>query len=357
MGGYLLSFTGMSIAWMIGSFIVAGILSIFRPKWSGIADHPKGLQVYWRNIGQCILGIELGQKINASVLHIFSENWLIILVMLLLSVAFSVLSGFVVWRYGKTDIVTSFFGTAPGGLSAMPSIAEEVGANTVIVGILQTIRILLVIGMIPLIISFWSPGHLHILDLKNFMTSYSDLYGQANEGKTLSYMSTVVLVAGALGGYLIGKSVKLPAPWLVGSMLGVCFVHSLCTFYMKPETIAWWPHWLINLSQIFIGASIGSRLNQEMFTKTKKVIFIGMLSSLVLIFSIFFLALCISEIAGIDFITSLLAFAPGGIAEMATLSVLLHADSGFVMVVQVLRIIIVLLVLPSLFKIVMRISS
>ena len=84
-----------------------------------------------------------------SVISIFKENWLIVGVMLLLSVVFAMLSGFVLWRFSKTDMLTSFVGTAPGGLSAMPGIAQEVGANTAIVSLVQMIRVLLVVMTIP----------------------------------------------------------------------------------------------------------------------------------------------------------------------------------------------------------------
>ncbi|WP_261386153.1 AbrB family transcriptional regulator, partial [Bacillus paralicheniformis] len=113
-----------------------------------------GIHHGWLQFGQMLLGIELGQKINMSVISIFKENWLIVGVMLLLSVVFAMLSGFVLWRFSKTDMLTSFVGTAPGGLSAMPGIAQEVGANTAIVSLVQMIRVLLVVMTIPFFVFF-----------------------------------------------------------------------------------------------------------------------------------------------------------------------------------------------------------
>jgi len=57
-----------------------------------------------------------------------------------------------------------------------------------------------------------------------------------------------------------------------------------------------------------------------------------------------------SKVTDISWITAILAFAPGGIAEMAATAVALDADSTFVVVVQVLRIGIVITVLPAVFK-------
>ncbi len=111
-GGFLLSLTGLSIGWMIGTLILATILSFSRPKFLQLPNIKKGIPKYWLYIGQCILGIELGQKMNASVLFTFGENWLAIIIMLLLSIFFSLLAGFILWKYSNLSMLTSFFATA-----------------------------------------------------------------------------------------------------------------------------------------------------------------------------------------------------------------------------------------------------
>src|SRR3954447_15375409 len=153
-GGFILSLTGLPIGWMIGTLLTATFLTILRPKKRSLSHHQDGIPKYWLYIGQCILGIELGQKVTSSVLYIFQENWLTILILLLLSIFFSLLSGLVLWKYSKLDMLTSFFATAPGGLSSIPGIAEEVGANTGVVSIIQAMRVFLVIITIPVVISF-----------------------------------------------------------------------------------------------------------------------------------------------------------------------------------------------------------
>lgn len=344
LGGYALASTGMSLGWLIGSLIVASILSSWRPKWSGIVNDQAGLPGYWRWIGQFILGIELGRKITASVIYTFLDNWALILITLVLSILFSLLSGLVLWRYSHTDLMTSLFGTAPGGLSSMPSIADEVGANTLVVSIVQTIRILSVLLIVPFMT--------HFLPLDNSMTVDSSKLKFAGEVAIngTSLLWTVVIVVGAWCGYMVGKWIKLPAPWLVGAMIGVCLIQSLLSVYFGQEPISWWPHWLINVSQILIGTSIGSRLNKQMFTGLGKVVVVGLLSSIGLIFFMFLLAWIVSITANIPLITTVLAFAPGGLAEMATISVLIHADIGFVVTVQILRILVVLITLPPIIK-------
>lgn len=126
-----------------------------RHDTAGMADdgtRPKGINRRWLALGQMILGIELGQKLNLSVLSVLKDHWFSVGVMLILSILLAMLSGYVLWRFSKTDMMTSFVGTAPGGLSAMPSIAQEVGANTAIVSLVQMMRVLLVVLSIPFLV-------------------------------------------------------------------------------------------------------------------------------------------------------------------------------------------------------------
>lgn len=335
-GGFMLSLTGLSIGWMLGTLLVAALISFLFPNFL----EAKGLPKYWLYIGQCILGIELGQKINLSVLSVFQQHWIVIIVMLLLSILFSLLSGLALWKCSQTNMLTSFFGTAPGGLSAMPGMAEEVGANTAVVSIIQTMRVFLVILIIPMIVSL-----LVIIPAEPVIVQTS---GPIFEIDHLLW--SIVLAVIAYGGYRVGKYLKFPAPWLLGSMVGVAIVQSITSTSTGHDMIAFWPHSIMVVSQILIAVSIGSRFRKEMFIGLKQTLAVAFISTLVLIAAMFACAYFVSDITGMAFMTTALAFAPGGIAEMATTAVVLDADSTFVVAVQVLRIIVVCLVLPPIFK-------
>ena len=341
MGGFLLSFTGLPVGWMIGTLLTATLLFMFKPKILKMSPNQKGIPKYWMAIGQCILGIELGQKMNDSVYYIFLENWLTITIMLLLSIIFSLISGLILWKFSDLDMLTSFFSTAPGGLSTIPGIAEEVGANTGVVSIAQTIRIFLVVLSIPLFLSFWviqpveAVGNTDIVSIP-FQTEH--------------LLITAFLLGIACLGYYLGVFLKFPAPWLLGSMVAIAIVKSFSSVVIGYQLVAWWPPELIILSQVVIGASIGSRFQKEMFKGLKKTLAISFLSTIFLIVSMFICSYITARITELSFTTSVLAFAPGGIAEMTTTSVVLGADSTFVVAVQVLRVISVCVILPPFFR-------
>lgn len=343
-GGFILSLTGISIGWMIGTLIVACCLAMIRPAWLMMAPDQKGINRRWLALGQMILGIELGQKLNLSVLSVLKDHWFSVGVMLILSILLAMLSGYVLWRFSKTDMMTSFVGTAPGGLSAMPSIAQEVGANTAIVSLVQMMRVLLVVLSIPFLV-------IMIYTKQDSSTSTAaGLSSATTDFRLAPVLWTVILILAAWGACKAAKCLKFPAPWLLGSMLGVAIVHVGGAAVIGHDMTAWWPSQANHVSQIFLGATIGSKMYKSMFAGVTRIIIVGFISSVGLIAAMFLSAVIVSELTGISLITSVLAFAPGGIAEMATTSVTLHADSTFVVAVQVIRVILVIALLPPFYR-------
>jgi uncharacterized membrane protein AbrB (regulator of aidB expression) len=178
-------------------------------------------------LGQSFLAIELGQKINISFIEVFRANWISIISMLLLSILFSLLSGFILWRFTDFDMITCFFGATPGGLSAMPSIAEEVGANTMVVTVIQTMRVFLVVLMIPLFASIWLTGSTNDLTVDHAIVSTTH-----SPFEITQLLWTVLLIVGVCGGYYVGKylrfSSSLARRWNARCRMcsnnGICFV-------------------------------------------------------------------------------------------------------------------------------------
>ncbi|WLR51711.1 AbrB family transcriptional regulator [Bacillus tianshenii] len=347
-GGLLLSLTGLSIGWLIGTLVTAAFLSFKPLPFLKFTHGSRGISSYWLRAGQCIVGIELGKKMNLSVLHTFQANWLMISMMLVLSLAFSLLAGFVLWKFSKIEMMTSFFSTAPGGLTAIPSIAEEVGANTAVVSIVQTMRVFLVVLTIPLAVSLMSSTESREAVL---------ISGSAEGFGFGSFMGTLIFIIVGCIGYFVGKYLRFPAPWLVGSMVTVAVFQGVTASIIGYEPRAWWPGEFIIIAQVLIGACIGSRLHRDMFRGLGKAMMVALFNIIGLIVAMLLSAALFAEMTGMSYITVALAMAPGGIAEMATTAVVLQADSTFVVAVQVLRVIAVLIVLPIFFRVLARKSS
>ena len=112
----------------------------------------------------------------------------------------ALVSGYVLFRFSRTDMMTSFVGTAPGGLSAMPGIAQEVGANTAIVSLIQLTRVLLVVMTIPFLVIF-------LFTKQNGAAQTSA--GAVSAGASHPGLTPVLLTAGfILAAWLASKGAK-----------------------------------------------------------------------------------------------------------------------------------------------------
>ncbi|WP_035323412.1 AbrB family transcriptional regulator [Peribacillus kribbensis] len=339
LGGLLLYTTGISIAWLLGSLFTASIISLFLKPGGKASRTNKGIHPYWRQIGQAILGIQLGQNLHFSSLNIFEDHFILISLMLLMSIAVALLSGMMLWHFSKASMITCLFGTTPGGMSAMPAIAEEAGANALVVSLIQTIRILFVIGTVPFIAGKVN-NQLHI-NLPGSNHSYLEFF---------PLLWTFLLIIGSIIGVEMGKRLKLPAPWLVGSMIGASISQLFITYFYMNDASPFWPHIIVILAQVMIGASIGFQVKKEMFRGLGRIIYGGLATSFLMVTIMGSCSIWISKITQIPLVTCILAFAPGGIAEMASTSMALNADSTFVVTVQSLRLIAVLIIMPAMLK-------
>ncbi|EKN67297.1 AbrB family transcriptional regulator [Schinkia azotoformans] len=344
LGGLLLSLMGLPIGWMIGSLIFACLLSLWPPKKSGV-NVKKGLNRFWFLIGQYLLGIELGRNVNTSVMTIFQENWITVILVISTSILFSFGTGLFLYRFSRADKLTGLLATSPGGIATMPTIAEEVGANIGVVTAVQAMRVFLVVTIIPVVLFCIVNG-----SGTEGLTSNPVVESPIQAAGYPLFVWTIPIMLAAFAGAFIGKRIKLPAPWLIGSLLGVIIFESASTTFVDSTLTFFWPHSIVVIGQILIGTSIGSRFRKSMFIGLKRIMIVSTLGTLLLIGAMYFCAYIVSSFTGISLITSVLAFAPGGVVEMSTAAVSLHADSTFVVAVQTLRIIMVILLLPSFIK-------
>ena len=68
----------------------------------------------------------------------------------LATLASSFLLAFVIQRWMRLDAGTALLGCAPGGLTLMPVIADELGAQTFVVSLFQLVRVVIVILVMPI---------------------------------------------------------------------------------------------------------------------------------------------------------------------------------------------------------------
>lgn len=106
------------------------------------------------------------------------------------------------------------------------------------------------------------------------------------------------------------------------------------------------PPVLVEIGLLVMGCSIGTRFTG---IEPARLLRFGVLTfggSAVLLAGAGVFATIVSRLTGIDLVVLLLAYAPGGVAEMSLIALAIHADAGFVAVHHLVRIVCVMAAVP-----------
>ena len=129
---------------MVGSIVAVSILNIT----TGMAYMP----TFGKTMAQIIAGAFIGVGIERSDLErlklIFKPAITLLTGMLILNIV----SGFLIYFTSPMDLITSLMCAIPGGISDIPIIADEMGADSSKVAAMQFIRLVFGIGIFPTMI-------------------------------------------------------------------------------------------------------------------------------------------------------------------------------------------------------------
>ena len=140
-GGLLFHALGVPSGAMIGAMLGAMALTFSGHR----VQLPKG----FRNVTQTFSGAIIGSGMGMAEVLGLREVALPALLLVAALACINLIVGFSVARFGKLDLTTSLFASAPGGVSDMSIIASELGADAAQVAAMQTLRMILVVALFP----------------------------------------------------------------------------------------------------------------------------------------------------------------------------------------------------------------
>lgn len=329
-GGALLAWAQMPLAWMIGA-----MLTVTTAALTGVTVRVPAL---FRNMMIIVLGVLLGSSFTPGILgHL--QRWTVSLA----GVAVYILAGIAVgvWltrRLGGFDRVTAFFTAAPGGFNEMVLIGGAQGGDVRTIALCHSIRVVLVVFTIPI----W---------LQLVIGYDSAARGPLGPGLAeIPAVDYALLTACALGAPIAAR-LRIPAAFLLGPMILSAAIHITGLSASKPPGMA------IAAAQTVIGSYIGCRFAGSDIRQIGRTLGVGALLAFALLGVTVGLALILHLITGIGTIDLILAFAPGGLAEMSLIALALHADAAFVATHHILRIFLIILFAPMLFLLMKRLAG
>ncbi|MEQ8508444.1 MAG: AbrB family transcriptional regulator [Rhodospirillaceae bacterium] len=318
-GGAVFSVIGVPLAWMLGPMIVNIIASV---RGAPVLV-PHGARV----VTLCIIGVFLGGSFSPDLLTRVGEWGLSLSLMIIFIPLITVVAGYYYRRFAQFDGPTAMFSGAPGTLTAMVIIGGESGADERMIALTQGLRVVVVVFLMPLIVTV--------------ATAAGPMSGSIlPEGGPFQWRDGALLMVAAGLGFGLARVFRLPASAMTGAMLASAALYlSGLVSWRPPDTALWVCLWIL-------GSAIGSRFSTvtaQTFFRVSRHAFAA--TALVISVSALFAA-GVSGITGVPFLTTLLSFTPGGVAEMCLIAIAFDIDPAFVAVHHLVRIVILISLAP-----------
>jgi len=323
-GGFTAKALGLPLPMLLGSLIVVGAAAIagLRPTGRVI-----GVPMPVRMAFIPVIGVSIGTAITQG---IFGDlgRWWPSFAALLLYVPLAHFIGYSLTRMGGLDRPTSYFGAMPGGFIEAISMGDQAGGDPAYLTVLQFLRLILCIVLIPIGFS--------LLTGEAVGSGTGAVIGGSDT--VLSARDWIILIAAGAIGAILGRRIGLPAAVVTGPFLVSGLVHYAGWVEGGP------PGWLIELTQLVVGASLGARFAG----RSPRILVVGLriaslnVGATLLIAGV--AAWALGGIVGERWEAVFLAFAPGGLAEMSLVALSLEISVVYVTVHHILRIILALTV-------------
>ncbi len=323
-GGALFNWARLPLAWMIGALVFVTILAV--------AGAPMRMTQRIRQPMVAILGVMLGSAFSPEMAERLPGWWPTIS---LLGV-YVLVTTLILYRYFRhlfgCDRVTAFCAGTPGGLNEMVLVSDELGGDSRFVALIHSSRILLTVLILPF--AFVALG---IYDRNSRPAMGMSIFD-------FPLQEWAILLACAVAGYYGARAVRMPAAAVTGPMLVSAAVHLLGWSTASP------PAELVAAAQVALGAMLGARFAGVELAMVLRAISISLgatiiMLSLTVVFSITLVNLVDESVSAL-----VLAFAPGGLAEMSLIALALGIEAAFVASHHILRIVMIVMIAPGIFR-------
>lgn len=309
---------------MVGA--VVGIV-IFNLTF-GRAFMPSEAKVAAQIVSGAFIGVGVSREEIKQFRRLFKPLAILVGCMMILNLTL----GGIIYLVSDMDLLTAMFCAVPGGMSNIPIVAAEMGADSTRVAVMQFIRMCAGIGLFPSAIKY-------------FVQNKEKVYKPAADvPKTpYSHYGFLVAAAAAAAGGLLGEISNIPAGALLFSLIATIIVKQIVPACMLPG-------WIKRLAQMLAGAYIGTGISPKDIPQMK-----GLLLPAAIMLAAYFVA-CIVIANILNRYTMLttsegmLAATPAGASDMALISADIGISSPDVIILQIGRMLSAVLIFPNVIR-------
>lgn len=324
-GSLLFVLLGLPLPWMLGSLTATAIVATLGRNWF--------VPLPIRDAARPVIGVMAGSAFTPAIVQVLPLWWPALLVVLGFTLV-SVMAGFLFFvRVAGFDKVTAFFASAPGGLAELTTLGGSYGGNLREMVLVHSIRIICVLAILPILLQF----------LAGYDLSAAVFIPQADHAGSEGLTDWAILIGCGVLGYAIGKRVRVPGGVLIPALFLSAVAHGAGWTDAAP------PGWLVAAVQVVIGSAAGARFFGIKRSEALGAMLWGLVWAALLLSLSAIVATLGPPLLGQPTGALLLAFAPGGTAEMTILSIAIGIEVAFVITCQVSRMMMVYATAPLLF--------
>ncbi len=322
LAGVLLDRAGVPSAALFGG-LLAGLVRGLAGRTRLVVPRPGTIAA------QAVVGVSIGALVDLDTLAALGEDWLPVLLVTVATLLLTVAAGLLLRLQPGISPVTGAFAMIAGGASGITAMARDLGADDRMVAVLQYLRVLLVVVLVPVVATALysaDPG-------SGAAPATTDAAG---------WPAGLLFTAGcAVAGSGLARLVRLPVPALLGPMLAAAAVDlgGLSGGADVPgpvETAAF----------AVIGLQVGLAFTRESLRTIGRALPLALAIILGLIAACAGLGEVLAAATGVSRLDAYLATTPGGLYAVLATATGTGADATFVLAVQVLRLFVMLLGAP-----------
>ncbi len=326
LGGALGSLVGVPMPWLLGA--------ITGTATAALAGLPVVVSNRLRDTMLVLIGLMIGMRLTPqSLTHVVSWPLSLFGIVLYVVVVVAVLY-WALRRWAGFDTVTAFFAAAPGGFMAMAVIGREQGGSVRNIALFHSIRVVLVVFSIVL-------GYHLLLGTGRAGSHYVPL------GR-VDVVQAMGLAGLGLVGALLGYRLRLPAATMLGPLALAAAANMTGWLTGSMPTLP------ILLAEWVLGSSIGTDFaGVRLVELARRFATAAVATGFMLLMSVAF-SLVLMPLTGVPFDALFLAFAPGGLSGVSLIALALGIQPAFVTTHTLLRVLLILLGGPLLFRLINR---
>lgn len=322
-GGAVFAAAGLPAAFLSGSMVVVAV--------AALAGFDARVPVRLRDGIYVLLGVSMAGGVDRDLLARLGE-WPPSLAGLAASVVAMIAGSYLyLRRVAGWDAPSAFFGSIPGALSMTLATAEASRADIRRVALSQTLRLFMLVGVLPLVITAVDPDA-----------------ATPPASRVVEGLGPLALLLGTgLAGAVAGHFARLPAGILIGAFVASGLLHGFGVVGGVLPPVLQVP------ALVGLGAMLGLR-----FAGTSPRLLVATLTAGVGAFLTAFAAavggaVAVSALTGVDLARLLIAYAPGGLEVMVILAFALDVDPAFVAAHHLARFVAMTALVPLLARVVL----